>query len=185
MAKLGTILSIYRQDYAEKLEAAAARIYRDISSQKEEFSLSYRSTIFEQIHDRTYDDQKVEEYHQRLVRNRENDRQLGYTELGPHHDQLEIFINGMPVRQYGSQGQQRSATLALKLGEAKLLRAVTGSNPVVLLDDVLSELDPSRQEYLLGQIRGHQVFITSCEPPPNPELLSGRKFKISAGRIQD
>ena len=76
-------------------------------------------------------------------------------------------------------------TLALKLAEAKLLQAVAGANPVVLLDDVLSELDRSRQEYLLNHIKGHQVFITSCEEPGNVELLRGNRFEICDGRIQE
>lgn len=185
MAKLGTVLSLYRRDYVDKLAKFAQRIYQDLSSQTEEFRITYRSTIFEELENQQYDEQKVERYHEKLVNNRQNDQNIGYTELGVHHDDLTIVIDGKPVKQYGSQGQQRSATLALKLAEAKLLQAVAGANPVVLLDDVLSELDRSRQEYLLNHIKGHQVFITSCEEPGNVELLRGKRFEICDGRIQE
>ena len=87
----------------------------------------------------------------------------GSTSVGPHRDDLLFSINGFSARTYGSQGQQRSVVLACKLSEASLLREVTGEQPVALLDDVLSELDDGRKQYLLTRMREKQTFVTSCD----------------------
>ena len=94
-----------------------------------------------------------------------------------------MTIDGLPVRIYGSQGQQRSAVLALKLSEASLLRDVTGEQPVALLDDVMSELDISRQDYILNHIHGWQVFITCCEPAAVLRMTGGALFHVKQGSI--
>ena len=82
---------------------------------------------------------------------------------GPHKDDLAVIINGREARQYASQGQTRTAALAMKLAEREIYHNATGEYPVLLLDDVLSELDPRRQEFVLNRIAGGQVFITCCE----------------------
>ena len=98
-----------------------------------------------------------------LRKKQNDDIYLGYTTTGPHRDDLSVKINEREARNFGSQGQQRSAVLSLKLAEAALLGEKKGEAPVILLDDVLSELDCSRQEYLLSKLEGMQVFITCCE----------------------
>ncbi|MBQ4240025.1 MAG: hypothetical protein II672_02820 [Oscillospiraceae bacterium] len=95
---------------------------------------------------------------------RGDDIRLGYSTVGPHRDDLELLLDGDPARVYGSQGQQRTAVLALKLAEAGLFRKKLGEEPVLLLDDVLSELDGSRQEFLLRRLGGSQAVITCCDP---------------------
>ena len=87
----------------------------------------------------------------------------------------------MSARIYGSQGQQRSAVLALKMAEASLLREITGEQPVALLDDVMSELDVSRQDYILNHIEGWQVFITCCEPAGKTEAKGGKGLVSASG----
>lgn len=94
---------------------------------------------------------------------------------------LLVQIRGSSARSYGSQGQQRSAVLALKLAEASVLREVTGEQPVALLDDVMSELDLSRQDYILNHIHGWQVFITCCDPGAVRRLDGGRAFRMQDG----
>ena len=89
------------------------------------------------------------------------------------------------MKTYGSQGQQRSTILALKLAEARLLKSITGNHPVILLDDVMSELDISRQDYLLNHIRENQVFITCCDSSSTLRLQSGRVFHIDGGKLLD
>ena len=108
----------------------------------------------------------------------------GSTSVGPHRDDLEIAIDDLPVRSFGSQGQKRSAVLALKLAEAEVLRDAAGEKPVILLDDVMSELDGARQDYILNHIDGWQVFITCCDPAPIQKLAGGRSFHMQAGKIQ-
>ena len=96
---------------------------------------------------------------------------------------LEITIDGKNVRSYGSQGQQRSAVLSLKLSECDLVRSLTGEEPVVLLDDVMSELDENRREYLLNHMGDRQIFITCCDPNYFRMLKTGKSFQIQGGKI--
>ncbi|MCC8016174.1 MAG: DNA replication and repair protein RecF, partial [Clostridiales bacterium] len=103
------------------------------------------------------------------------------TKTGPHRDDIEILINGKSARNYGSQGQQRSCVLALKLAEASLLKEMTGEEPVVFLDDVMSELDEKRQDYILNHIKDWQVFITCCDANTILRMKKGKTIKIENG----
>ena len=100
---------------------------------------------------------------------------------GPHKDDFEAVINGLPVAQFASQGQTRTAVISLKLAERALLRQGTGETPVLLLDDVLSELDAGRQDFVLNQLREGQVFITCCETDRLTSL--GQVLSIRSGTI--
>ena len=102
---------------------------------------------------------------------------------GPHKDDLLVEIDGNPAKNYASQGQTRTAALSLKLAAREIFQQDTGEYPVLLLDDVLSELDPKRQEFVLNRIQGGQVFITCCEDDRLDRLLGGKIFRISDGRI--
>ena len=102
---------------------------------------------------------------------------------GAHKDDIEVLINGRAAKQYGSQGQVRTAALSLKLAEREIHRSAMGEYPVMLLDDVLSELDPRRQEYVLNRISGGQVFITCCENDRLDTLLKGKVFHIRGGEV--
>ncbi len=105
------------------------------------------------------------------------------TTVGPHRDDLEIFINEKEARIFGSQGQQRSCVLALKLAESSLLREMTDIMPVALLDDVMSELDEKRQDYILNHIKDLQVFITCCDKNTVLRLKKGKTIHISNGNL--
>ena len=94
-------------------------------------------------------------------------------------------IDRLSARNLGSQGQQRSAVLALKLAEASILREVTGEQPVALLDDVMSELDVSRQDYILNHIHGWQVFITCCDPSAVLRMTGGKVFRVRGGHVAE
>ena len=102
---------------------------------------------------------------------------------GVHKDDLDIEINGKPARSFASQGQTRTAALSLKLAERDICFKDTGECPVLLLDDVLSELDSSRQSYVLNRISSGQVFITCCEDMDIAEKTGGKVFKVENGRI--
>lgn len=119
-----------------------------------------------------------------LERAQRSDMKTGFTSVGPHRDDLDIKIDGMSAKMYGSQGQQRSAVLAMKLAEAELLFEATGEAPLILLDDVMSELDKSRQDYLLNQLEDRQVFITCCDPNVVDSLNVGAKFHVDAGNVE-
>ena len=103
---------------------------------------------------------------------------------GPHKDDLEVLVNGRSARQFCSQGQVRTAALALKLADREIHKTTTGEYPIMLLDDVLSELDPRRQENVLNRIAGGQVFITSCETPAG-EISRGKILHIHQGALVD
>ena len=116
---------------------------------------------------------------------RDNDRRMRCTTKGAHRDDLLLNIDGRPARVYGSQGQKRSCAVALKLSEANLIRRITGEDPVVLLDDVMSELDQNRQDYILNRIRDFQVFITCCDISNTLRMESGRIFSVEGGRVEE
>ena len=118
-----------------------------------------------------------------LFASRKNDIICGYTSVGPHRDDITVEIDGLIAKSFGSQGQQRSAALALKLGEAAVVKNFSDEQPVALLDDVMSELDKSRQNYILNHIKDWQVFITCCDPLAVEGLRTGKKFEMKNGKI--
>ena len=125
-------------------------------------------------------DEKFEENMAKLLRkNLEKDFKLGYTSIGVHRDDLDIFLNGVEVKSFGSQGQQRTVALSLKLAELESMFAKTGEYPILLLDDVFSELDSERQERLLKFATRTQTFITCTDE----KKISGKIFKIENGKI--
>ncbi len=99
----------------------------------------------------------------KLEENLEKDFELGYTSVGPHRDDIKITLNGVDIRSFGSQGQQRTASLAMKLAEIQIFEEETGEKPILLLDDVLSELDPSRQQKLINVATKQQSFLTCTD----------------------
>lgn len=186
LSKIGTILSIYRNDYVKKLLAFSQPIYQGLSAKKESFSIQYVSTVFDHIEEvTTYDDIYVETYYQKLKESFATDVKLGYTTCGIHRDDLDFWINGHSVKSFGSQGQQRSCVIALKLSEAGILKRATGENPIILLDDVMSELDEKRQDYILNHVKEMQVFITCCDVSNTEKLKKGRVFHIQNGAIKE
>jgi DNA replication and repair protein RecF len=102
---------------------------------------------------------------------------------GPHKDDLTVDINGVSAKTYGSQGQTRTAALSLKLAQREIFQEETGQWPVLLLDDVLSELDLRRQSFVLNRIQGGQVFITCCEEEKLEGLEGGKAFHIQGGKL--
>lgn len=184
LSKIGTIISIYRNDYIKKIIPITKNIYNGLSSQREDFLLKYVSTIYEKIENITvYNDVQVEHYYNKLKSTFENDISNGCTTCGIHRDDIEIYIDGYLVKTYGSQGQQRSSVITLKLSEAGLLKKITGENPIILLDDVMSELDEKRQDYILNHVKNMQVFITCCDVTNTIRLKKGNIFKIKNGEI--
>ena len=112
---------------------------------------------------------------------REDDIRLRSTTKGIHRDDFEIKIDDFSAKQFGSQGQQRSCAITLKLSEAALLKNITGEDPVVLLDDVMSELDQQRQHYILNKVKDFQVFITCCDLLNTLQLEEGKIFYVENG----
>ena len=178
-AQLAAAVTAERLRYLRKLQPAAEETYFGISSSRERLTLTYRCA--EGLTPSDDPNELTERMRGALMQSLSVDRHVGFTTVGPHRDDFSIDINGLSARSYGSQGQQRSAVLALKLGEAAVLADAIGEPPVILLDDVLSELDSARQDYLLNRMAGRQVFITCCEPTPVLRLRGGRVFRMERG----
>ena len=180
LAQAGAQVFAARTAYVRKLREPAGGIYAGLAGGREAFSLRYESAAGEEGDS---PGQARERLAEQLHDSRAADRAAGFTTVGPHRDDLVVEISGLSARTYASQGQQRSAVLALKLAEASVLREVTGEQPVALLDDVMSELDLSRQDYILNHIHGWQVFLTCCDPSAVMRLTAGRAFHVEAGRV--
>ena len=141
-----------RQTFIKKLTPYAKDNMKFLSGGKDVLELKYESPFSS--------DNLKEEILNALGANRMRDREVGYTTIGPHRDDLSISVSGKDIRQYGSQGQQRTAVLALKLAEFDVLKETLGESPVLLLDDVFSELDNTRSKLLFEKVRGEQTIIT-------------------------
>lgn len=184
LAQMGTAVSIFRRDYLTKLSEVSEKVYGGFSGFQEQFSLQYESSVFPQERElQVYSGELIEEYLTVLRENLDNDVRMRSTGKGIHRDDLDMKVNGLPARSYGSQGQQRSCAIALKIGEAMLLKGVTGEDPVILLDDVMSELDQGRQDYLLNRIKNFQVFITCCDIVGALRMKEGKVFRVEGGNV--
>jgi len=178
---LGADLIIQRLNYVEKLTKYCKKYHSGISDNKEELKVEYISSF--DFDEKAEKNEIIRAFSQALKESREEDYRTGYTNIGPHRDDFDIIINDKKAKIFASQGQQRSAVLSLKLSEAHILKEQTGENPVVLLDDVLSELDRKRQDFLLNKIRDYQVFITSCQLDEREQMEKGKAFFVENGRV--
>ncbi|MBR1534918.1 MAG: DNA replication/repair protein RecF [Ruminococcus sp.] len=172
-----------RFHYLKELKEPARRYHNGISNEKEELDIGYLSTS------KANEDDSIDTIRDRLrqafLESRHEDFHTGYTSVGPHRDDIDIRINGISARKFGSQGQQRSAVLSMKLSEAELLYQKNGERPVILLDDVLSELDNKRQDFLLNKVEDYQVFVTCCEESNKEQLQKGKVFYVDDGVIRE
>ena len=183
----GAPIVLTRLRYLKALGEGAAAVYRGIARGREEIDFSYCAAEGGDYPSPEEANGAVSLFGgllaQKLREGRAGDIECGFTRSGPHRDDFLIGLDGLSARLYGSQGQQRSIALALKLAEAALLQKAAGEPPVLLLDDVLSELDGMRRDYLLNHIGGWQVFITCCDPADYKSLGSGRIFEVKGGAV--
>lgn len=178
-AKTGAKIISARLGYIEKLTPKAQEYYDGISSGKEKLTIKYNCTGYNQ--QEILDQSEMYNFlYEAIKASFKADMEAGYTKVGPHRDDLEISIDGNSSRSFGSQGQQRSAILALKLAEASIIMEQAEESPILLLDDVMSELDLHRQQFILNNINGWQVFITCCDPSSK---LKGKVFNVCEGKV--
>jgi DNA replication and repair protein RecF len=172
LADYGIRIVKERKAFTERLQEISSKIHWDISQGKEFLRITYETKV------ETKDD-----FREALEKSFESDVYRGFTGVGPHKDDLKIEVNNTDIRTYGSQGQQRTAALSMKLAEIGLIRQETGCNAVLLLDDVLSELDSSRQRYLIEAMKDVQVFLTATEIDEDVKkmLPEGYEFHIENG----
>ena len=185
LAKAGAYITVLRLDYLKKLKIAAKEYYQGMSGGKEEFNFTYNSSILSK-YDKPieYNADLISYYYERQKAMTKVDIKLGYTLNGIHRDDLVITLDGKPVKTYGSQGQQRSCVLALKLSESYILDYAFDDKPIMLLDDVFSELDTKRQNFLLNNINGIQTIITCCDINNTKQLKKGKIFEMKDGVLK-
>ena len=173
----------YRAAFAARLNAAAPPIHREFSGEGEKLDIKYCTVS--SVRDPAA---PAREIYYDICEHQEKHRQAelesGQCLTGAHKDDLEISINARPARSFASQGQTRTAALSIKLAEREIFLAETGEYPILLLDDVLSELDVKRQEFVLNRIGGGQTLITCCEVEGISRRTGGRVLFVEKGRIR-
>ena len=180
LCQVGALLISYRSRFYDSLGKSAAKFHSQFSGGAEEFNLDYKtvSTVsdpFAPISKLTEDLLAHLESHYRA------ELETAQCLTGPHKDDFDVSLSGINLKSYGSQGQTRTAAISLKLAQRELMGREMGEEPVLLLDDVLSELDQGRQDFVLNQIVSGQVFITCCEPGRFTKL--GKTIEICKGRV--
>ncbi len=181
LCQVGALLISYRARFFEGLGAAAKNYHGRFSGGKEDFSLVYHtvSTVKDPFAPIAVLQQDLQDHLESHYRAELESMQCL---TGPHKDDFDVTLSGMPVKTFGSQGQVRTAAISLKLAQRELMQRESGEMPVLLLDDVLSELDALRQDFILNQITGGQVFITCCEPGRFTKL--GKTVEIIRGTVK-
>lgn len=169
----GSQLIAAREEFVEQLNEISVDIHANLTGEKEHLELVYEPNV------------SREHFSQMLKKNRDKDIRFKLSSVGPHRDDLCVKINGIDIRKFGSQGQQRTAALSLKLSEIYLVKRLIHDTPVLLLDDVLSELDGSRQNYLLQSIRDIQTLITctGLDDFVSHQFNINRVFRVIDGRV--
>ncbi|MDO4482299.1 MAG: DNA replication/repair protein RecF [Bacillota bacterium] len=181
LIKYGVRIIYERKRFIERLSRISSEIHSDITDGKENLKIEYDGDIkFNENINELMDDFK-----KKLNDSYYNDSSRGITSHGPHRDDMKISVNDTDVRKFGSQGQQRTAALSLKLAEIKLIEEETGEKPVLILDDVLSELDSRRQNYLIQSLKGVQIFLTSASISDEIACKFEEKiiFEIKEGKV--
>lgn len=164
-----------RGQFIEQLNDIIKEIHSKLSGGKEELVIQYEPDV------------EIEDFEKKLKYNQERDIKLKQTSAGPHRDDFSFLIQDIDIRRFGSQGQQRTAALSLKLSEIELVKKMTKDTPVLLLDDVLSELDSNRQNYLLNSIGDIQTIITctGLDEFINNRFEINKIYKVTAGRVKN
>jgi len=180
LAILASQIVSKRQMAIKKLAMLANLMHRKITNSKENLTVVYEKYGMDILEK----EDLVEEYKSKLISARQNDIWRGSTSIGPHRDDLKLSVNGINLRTFGSQGQQRTGVLALKLAELEFIKSEIGEYPVLLLDDVMSELDASRREHLINFIQDRiQTFISATEKKYFPNKEFGKFHQVINGTI--
>lgn len=173
LVSLGTKIIDRRALFINQLNEIIYEIHRNLSGEKEKIHIKYDPNV------------EIEEYEAKIKRNRDKDIKYKLTSVGPQRDDFIFYVNDMDIKKYGSQGQQRTVALSLKLAEIELVKRITGTTPILLLDDVLSELDSNRQNFLLNSIGGIQTIITctGLDEFINSRIKINKIFKVNNGIV--
>ena len=182
LSSYGAKIISMRRDFIEKINEISHRLHLNITNGRENLKIEYDPSV--NPVGEVKDTENI--LYKCLKDSYNNDMRLRTTTKGPHRDDIQFYIDDVNVRSYGSQGQQRTAALSLKLAELDLIKNETGENAVLLLDDVMSELDNSRQEFLIRSLSDIQLFITSTDITDNLKdvVSKGNIYKIEEGKLK-
>lgn len=189
LSQKAAIIVNFRLQYVNLLKQYTKSIYNTFTKGKENISINYFSNLISKDLIKTSENSevdvgKISEFMLKRLQNvKKEEFFLGYTIIGPHRDDFEIYVNNKKAKAFASQGQQRSAVLSLKLAESEIIEKTCKKKPVILLDDVMSELDPQRQDFVLNSISNRQVFITCCDPAALAKMTEGKTFEIKNGKV--
>jgi len=182
LCRYGSQIIHARGSYMARLSPEASRFHRAFSGDREDLSVAYRTVST--VADPTAPAETIYgELRDHLTAHWQAELESCQCLTGPHRDDFEAEINEISVKSFGSQGQTRTAAISLKLAEREIFRQTTGEEPVLLLDDVLSELDGSRQDFVLNHLNSGQVFITCCETDRLTDI--GRTFLVDRGTVRE
>lgn len=184
LAEVGAYISYMRYKYTSMLSSRAVELYHEVSGNKENLTIEYQSNVFNpQDFQDGFTKKLVKKYLEVLETHTNEDLKVGYTLSGSSRDDIMLKIDNLPVKNFGSQGQKKSTAIVLKLAQADIFSKKTHEMPIVLLDDVMSELDAQRQKYICSMLKDTQVFITMC----NEELLinhdKAKIFLVEGGKV--
>jgi DNA replication and repair protein RecF len=182
LAREGAIIARYRVQYIQKMRQSASVVFSDMTGGGEVPDFTYVGTAHLPHEEDYLDGAKTEKaFLELLTTSHAREIGAGYTLWGIHRDDIDITLNGVCARLFASQGQQRSLALAMKLSEGEICRESCSEHPVYLFDDVLSELDVRRRDYLTSRIHDKQVILTTCEPSEMKRLGEANVIKVQNG----
>ena len=176
LAVAGAELTRHRREYIEKLSRMAADTHRDIADDRERLEIRYLPSVAA--------GEDVQANLEALFGAREMDIRRMTTSVGAHRDDVQILVEGRDVRAFGSQGQQRTAALSMRLSELEVMREQLGEWPMLMLDDVMSELDPGRRRQLVSRLKGIQTFITCTDAEDLAGAEVGRAWRVESGELR-
>jgi DNA replication and repair protein RecF len=179
MSQAGAVLIHFRREFVDKITPSAVSLHADISGRRETLSLRY--TTHRAILSEAPENCLAASLFALMEERAQAEWAAAHCLVGPHKDDIELYINENNLRLFGSQGQARTAALALKMAEQAIMREEMNDAPILLLDDVLSELDEHRQNFILHHLQGGQVLITCCEKERITTLKNGKNIHIHAG----
>lgn len=186
LAAEGINVTYGRLKYFNFLKKCAGEVYSELTNGTETLDMSYQSSVFKTESINFEDKNNLYNiYIKELEKNLEAEMKLRYTLAGIHRDDVNFFVNGLAARDFASQGQLRSAALALKLSEAEIIRQKNKTNPVIILDDILSELDFIRRDYIIHHIEKSQVFITCCNINDLSSMSGGKAWNVENGSFSE
>lgn len=175
LAIVGAYISLMRNNYVKKLNNYCNKLYNCISNNNENLEIKYQSNVYNNyVFPDKVNEEMVNIYLNKLSENIKDDIRLGYTQIGVNRDDLVLKINNLSVKDFGSQGQQKSTAFVMKLAQASIYKEETDESPIILLDDIMSELDEQRQSFVYDLVKEMQVFITTC----NIESVRNSKAKV-------